>query len=91
MHPNTDVCFVRASIEIRALYFAINLNLSNFARPPQSVKTHFVGGLRYASRAFIYTGRIDITDKPSLLSPTPDLQMENMLEFRGGELVLAKW
>ena len=45
----------------------------------------------YASRAFIYTGQIDITDKPRLLSPTPDLQMENMLEFRGGELVLAKW
>ena len=45
----------------------------------------------YASRAFIYTGQIDITDKPRLLSPTPDLQMENMLEFRSGELVLAKW
>lgn len=45
----------------------------------------------YASRAFLYMGNIDITDKPRLLSPTPGLQMENMLEFRDGELVLAKW
>ena len=40
---------------------------------------------------FVYTGKIDITGLPRLVSPTEGLTMDNMLEYRNGELVRSKY
>ena len=45
----------------------------------------------YSSRVFIYTGKIDITDKPRITTREEGLELDNMLEFRNGNLVPAKY